>query len=222
MQETPFSQTAIGFIILTIIAGLALYALQRAFDRSPGPSLLSREAPQGEDPVAAAARAQREAAEAEAVNRKAWAAAEERRRRDEEANAEFQRQQNALLAREKLQALQRQIEEAAARRAIAYRRANGGCELGTHRVCWTANASEQVRCYQTWGVIAKQTEMRLGKLRFRVTVQQFAHHVSAIGSPSGYAGGPGRDSTAVWHQVLGTSIKRGGNYGGISRTTICA
>jgi hypothetical protein len=86
-------------IILTIIAGLALYALQRTFDRgaSPGPNSLSREAPQGEDPVAAAARAQREAAEAEAANRKTWAAAEERRRRDEEANAEFQRQQNALL-----------------------------------------------------------------------------------------------------------------------------
>jgi hypothetical protein len=147
MQESPFSHPLIAGLIATIVGGIVVaLVVQWVSGSGPSkPSPISLETLWRDDPGAAAereaARARLEAARSSAETDKARAAQEERRRRDEAAQAEFQRQQDALLARAQLQALQRKIQEEAAQRAIAYRKANGGCDLGTHRVCWTANAS---------------------------------------------------------------------------------
>jgi hypothetical protein len=47
------------------------------------------------------------------------------------------RQQDPFVSEEQRWENRRHLEE----EKLKYRKANGGCELGFHRVCWTANAS---------------------------------------------------------------------------------
>ncbi|MGH6848222.1 MAG: hypothetical protein ACREC0_12530 [Methylocella sp.] len=129
MQDTPFSQTTIGYIILGIIVSLAAYALQRAFDGGAPPIPSSIGGP-GID----TARAQQEALKAKAEAEAASLRAKEIR--------------DGLILQQQLQDNQRRMREAAeaervaaAQRARAYRQENHGCALGTHLHCLTANDS---------------------------------------------------------------------------------
>ncbi len=118
MQETPFSQTMIGALIIAIVA-----ALVGVWVSSSGPSprtvSIPPEAPRGEEPDADAAR---EAARGQQNNCINYGTARD-------MNCPAGQQDPTLSERQRYEARKKLEAE-----KIQNRNANDGCELGTHRV----------------------------------------------------------------------------------------